>query len=163
MAGTSIVVYAEGDRILKSTEITPCMLAYGNEPGGRNQVKYLSDLVAYWKSKDNRRVYTGGAGWPYIENADYWNAPDPRIQAWGEGLNSIINAQPPRSDFDFRDRIKGDMPTVSHEIGQWCVYPNFSEIEKYTGVLKAKNFEIFQETLQENKMGTSRMIFFCLG
>ncbi|HHU97130.1 MAG TPA: beta-galactosidase [Petrimonas sp.] len=147
--------YAEGDRILKEYGNHPsfCMLAYGNEPGGRNQVKYLSDLVAYWKSKDNRRVYTGGAGWPYIENADYWNAPDPRIQAWGEGLNSIINAQPPRSDFDFRDRIKGDMPTVSHEIGQWCVYPNFSEIEKYTGVLKAKNFEIFQETLQENKMG----------
>ena len=44
------------------------------------------------------------------------------------------------------------MPTVSHEIGQWWC-PNFSEIEKYTGVLKAKNFEIFQETLQENKMG----------
>lgn len=45
------------------------------------------------------------------------------------------------------------MPTVSHEIGQWCVYPNFDEIKKYTGVLKAKNFEIFQETLQEKNMG----------
>jgi hypothetical protein len=33
------------------------------------------------------------------------------------------------------------------------VYPNFNEIEKYTGVLKARNFEIFQETLNENHMG----------
>ncbi|MEA4917685.1 sugar-binding domain-containing protein [Proteiniphilum sp.] len=147
--------YAEGDRILKEYGNHPsfCMLAYGNEPGGWHQVKYLSGLVDYWKGKDNRRVYTSAAGWPYIENADYWNAPNPRIQAWGGGLKSIINAQPPRTDFDYRDIIKKDMPTVSHEIGQWCVYPNFKEIEKYTGVLKAKNFEIFQETLDENNIG----------
>ena len=44
------------------------------------------------------------------------------------------------------------MPTVSHEVGQWCVYPNFHEIPKYTGVLKAKNLEIFQETLTEKGM-----------
>jgi hypothetical protein len=39
------------------------------------------------------------------------------------------------------------MPVVSHEIGQWCVYPNFKEIEKYTGAMKARNFEIFQDFL----------------
>ena len=147
--------YSEGDRILKEYGNHPsfCMLAYGNEPGGRNQVKYLSDLVDYWKEIDNRRVYTTAGGWPYYENADYFNSPDPRIQAWGGGLRSIINAQPPRSDYDFADIIKKDMPTVSHEIGQWCVYPNFDEIKKYTGVLKAKNFEIFKETLEQNNMG----------
>ena len=148
-------IYAEGDRILKEYGNHPsfCMMNYGNEPGGRNQVQYLSELVDYWKEKDNRRVYTGAAGWPYLENADYWNTPDPRIQAWGGGLRSIINAQPPCSTYDFREIIKMDMPTVSHEIGQWCVYPNFNEIDKYTGVLKAKNFEIFRETLNEKNMG----------
>ena len=45
------------------------------------------------------------------------------------------------------------MPYVSHEIGQWCVYPNFREIEKYDGVLKAKNFEIFRETLEKSGLG----------
>ena len=146
--------YDEGDRILKEYGNHPsfCMLAYGNEPGGNNQVQYLSDLVAYWKAKDSRRVYTSGAGWPYVENADFWNAPDPRIQAWGGGLESIINAQSPRFDYDFAEIIKKDMPTVSHEIGQWCVYPNLNEINKYTGVLKAKNFEIFKETLEQNHM-----------
>lgn len=147
--------YEEGDRILKEYGNHPsfCMLAYGNEPGGANQVKYLSDLVAYWKKKDNRRVYTSAAGWPYVENADYWNAPDPRIQAWGGGLKSILNTESPKTDYDFREIIKKDMPTVSHEIGQWCVYPNLNEIQKYTGVLKAKNFEIFKETLENNHMG----------
>lgn len=147
--------YAESDRILKEYGNHPsfCMLAYGNEPGGKNQVQYLSDLVAYWKKTDTRRVYTSAAGWPYVENADYWNAPNPRIQAWGQGLKSIINAEPPRTDYDFRDIIRKDMPTVSHEIGQWCVFPNLKEISKYTGVLKAKNFEIFKETLEENNLG----------
>jgi hypothetical protein len=42
------------------------------------------------------------------------------------------------------------VPVVSHEIGQWCVYPDFKEIDLYTGNLKPKNFEIFKETLEEN-------------
>lgn len=146
--------YDEGDRILKEYGNHPsfCLMAYGNEPGGANQVKYLSELIDHWKSKDLRRAYTSSGGWPYVENADYWNAPDPRIQGWGEGLRSIINAQPPRTDYDFAHIIRPNMPTVSHEIGQWCVYPNFKEIEKYTGVLKAKNFEIFRETLKDHQM-----------
>ena len=48
---------------------------------------------------------------------------------------------------------KFTVPVVSHEIGQWCAYPDFKEIAKYTGVLKATNFEIFRETLEENDMG----------
>ena len=41
-------------------------------------------------------------------------------------------------------------PTISHEIGQWCVYPDLKERSKYTGVLKAKNFDIFEDRLREN-------------
>ena len=44
------------------------------------------------------------------------------------------------------------IPVVSHEIGQFAVYPNFREIEKYTGVLKARNFEVFRERLEEKGM-----------
>lgn len=144
----------EGDRILKEYGNHPsfCMMAYGNEPSGANQATYLSGLIDYWKSKDLRRVYTSAGGWPYVENADYWDPMDPRIQRWGEGLRSIINAQQPSTDYDFADIIRKNMPTVSHEIGQWCVYPNFKEIDKYTGVLKAKNMEIFRETLKDHQM-----------
>lgn len=144
----------EGDRILKEYGNHPsfCLMTYGNEPSGQNHVKYLADLVADWKARDVRRVYTGAAGWPYLEKADYWNAPDPRIQGWGQGLRSIINAEPGRFDYDFAKIIKPNMPTVSHEIGQWCVYPNYKEIGKYKGVLKAKNLELFQEVLESRGM-----------
>jgi hypothetical protein len=130
------------------------MLAYGNEPAGDNQNAYLGKLLTYWKAKDNRRVYTSGAGWPIIPENDYNLTSEPRIQRWGEGLESIINREQPQTMFDFHDIVsKYSIPTVSHEIGQWCVYPDFKEIAKYTGVLKPTNFEIFRESLTENNIG----------
>lgn len=44
------------------------------------------------------------------------------------------------------------IPVVSHEIGQFAIYPNFREIDKYTGVLKARNFEVFRDHLAEKGM-----------
>jgi hypothetical protein len=149
-------LYQEAESILNAYGNHPsfCMMAYGNEPAGENQREYLADFVNHFRSMDPRRVYTGAAGWPYIEGVDYFNAPEARIQGWGQELNSIINKEPPQTMFDYSGIIqKIPIPYVSHEIGQWCVYPNFREIEKYTGVLKAKNFEIFRETLEENHMG----------
>jgi hypothetical protein len=149
-------IYREGDKILSAYGNHPsfCMLAYGNEPAGNNQNIYLGKLLTYWKAKDNRRVYTSGAGWPVIPENDYNLIADPRIQRWGEGLKSIINREAPQTMFDYNDIIsKFTIPTVSHEIGQWCVYPDFKEISKYTGVLKPTNFEIFRESLSENDMG----------
>lgn len=149
-------IYEEGDRIIKKYGNHPsfCMMAYGNEPAGRNQKEFLGKLLKYWKAKDNRRVYTSAAGWPVIPENDYNLLPDPRIQHWGEGLKSIINKEAPQTEFDYDSIIsKYRIPVVSHEIGQWCVYPDFKEVGKYTGVLKATNFEIFRETLDENGMG----------
>jgi hypothetical protein len=149
-------IYEEGDRILKEYGNHPSfvMLAYGNEPAGKNQNIFLGKLLTYWKSKDNRRVYTSAAGWPIIPENDYNLTPEPRIQHWGEGLKSLINREAPHTMFDYFDFVsKYKIPSVSHEIGQWCVYPDFKEIVKYTGVLKATNFEIFRETLTENDMG----------
>jgi len=148
-------IYDEGDRIIKEYGNHPsfCMLAYGNEPAGKNQNEYLGKLITYWKAKDQRRVYTSGAGWPLIAENDYHLTSDPRIQHWEEGLKSIINSQPPQTEFDFHAFVsKYNIPVVGHEIGQWCVYPDFKEIQKYTGVLKPTNFEIFRESLSENKM-----------
>lgn len=124
------------------------MLAYGNEPAGANHKKWLQDWVARRKLADPRRLYTTGAGWPVMPGSDYHSSPDPRIQEWGQGLKSILNGQPPRTDFDWRAFVTAhaDAPVISHEIGQWCVYPNFAEIGKYTGYFKPRNFEIFQET-----------------
>jgi hypothetical protein len=124
------------------------LMAYGNEPAGPNHKKWLQDWVSRRKAEDPRRLYTTAAGWPLMAGSDFHSSPDPRIQAWGGGLKSILNGQAPRTDFDWRGFVgnHADAPVVSHEIGQWCVYPNFEEIGKYTGYFKARNFEIFQET-----------------
>jgi len=155
-------IYREGDNILAAYGNHPsfCMLAYGNEPAGSHQNEYLGKLLTYWKSKDNRRVYTSAAGWPVIQENDYNLNPDPRIQRWGEGLKSIINRESPQTMFDYHDIIsKYTIPTVGHEIGQWCVYPDFKEMSKYTGVLKPTNFEIFKESLSGNNMGDQAEAF----
>lgn len=149
-------LYQESERIVRWYGNHPsfCMMAYGNEPDGKEQAKYLGGFVSYWKRRDARRVYTSAAGWPLIPENDYLSSPQPRIQLWGDGLKSIINRERPQTTFDFHDIIaKEPRPMVSHEIGQWCAYPNFSEIPKYTGILKAGNFEIFKEDLEAHHMG----------
>lgn len=148
-------IWDESKRIVKAYGNHPSfvMMAYGNEPGGPRYSEFLTEFVSYWKSKDNRRVYTSAAGWPALEVNDYNNIPRPRIQSGGDPLNNLLNANPPRTDFDWSERLlENKIPVVSHEIGQWCVYPNFKEIKKYIGVLKPKNFEIFQESLQSQNM-----------
>lgn len=128
------------------------MMAYGNEPNGPNHKKWLQEWVARWKANDPRRFWTTAAGWPLMAGSDYHNMMEPRIQSWNQGLRSVINAEAPSTDFDWSDYVNAhnDAPVVSHEIGQWCVYPNFGEIPKYTGFFKAKNFEVFQETAKRN-------------
>ena len=129
------------------------MMAYGNEPGGDHVREYLTEYINCWKNKDNRRIYTSAAGWSMLPVNEFQSTPRPRIQDWGEELNSIINSEPPRTDYDWSKTVSRRLqPIVSHEIGQWCVYPNFDEIDKYDGVFRAKNFEIFRETLEENGM-----------
>ncbi len=149
-------IWDESKHIVKAYGNHPSfvMMTYGNEPGGPKHKEFLTEFVTYWKENDSRHVYTSAAGWPVLEVNDYHNIPQPRIQGWGEQLQSIINSQPPKTDYDWSEKVPGDgIPVVSHEIGQWCVYPNFKEIKKYTGPLKAKNFEIFQESLIANNMG----------
>ncbi len=148
-------IYKESEQIVSEYGNHPSfvMMAYGNEPHGDNHQDYLTRFVSYWKSKDDRRVYTSGAGWPALGNNDYHNLPQPRIQRWNEQLNSIINSEPPSTSYDWSERIASwDRPVVSHEIGQWCVYPNFNEVEKYDGVLKPKNFEIFKRSLEAHNL-----------
>jgi hypothetical protein len=145
-------VMDESERIVREYGNHPsfCMLLYGNEPGGDNQVAWLTGFVNHWKAKDSRFLVSSAAGWPEIPENDFHNLPKPRIQGWGEGINSIINSSVPGTDYDWSDRISKTHPTVSHEIGQWCVYPDLKERSKYSGAFKAKNFDIFEDRLKEN-------------
>jgi len=150
-------IYAETDRILRAYGNHPSLvlMAYGNEPGGPGRgAKFLRPWVAHCKATDPRHLYTSGSGWPIIPESQYHSTPRPRIHRWGWGLKDRLNAHPPETETDYRDVVGAyDVPVVSHEIGQWCVYPDFEEIKKYTGVLKARNFEVFRAFLVAAHMG----------
>jgi hypothetical protein len=45
-----------------------------------------------------------------------------------------------------------NIPIVGHEIGQYQIYPDYREIDKYTGVLRAWNLEIFRNRLAKAGM-----------
>ncbi|MDE7326629.1 MAG: hypothetical protein K2N63_10180 [Lachnospiraceae bacterium] len=51
-------------------------------------------------------------------------------------------------------------PVISHEVGQYCTYPDFKEIGRYTGVLAARNFEVFRKRLAEADMVEQAEEFF---
>jgi hypothetical protein len=147
-------LYRETARILKAYGNHPSfvLLPYGNEPAGRD-VEFLGRWVEHWKALDPRRLYTSASGWPQIPENQFHVTPDPRIQAWGQGLASRVNAKPPETRTDYRDSVRArSVPVISHEIGQWCAYPNLAERSKYTGYLKAKNFDIFADSLAANGM-----------
>ncbi|MDQ8188301.1 sugar-binding domain-containing protein [Pelagicoccus sp. SDUM812002] len=148
-------VEAETKRILNAYGNHPSfvLMASGNEPDGDNHEVWLNDWTERHKSADPRRLYTAAAAWPEVSNSDFHIRSEPRIQQWEQGLKSRINALPPETEFDYREIIRErDVPVVSHEIGQWCVYPNFREMDKYTGYLKPRNFEIFRESLAAHGM-----------
>ena len=128
-----------------------CMLACGNEPSGR-WVEWVTQFVDYWEKNDPRRVYTGasvGNGWQWQPRNQY------HVKAGARGLTWSKQQPSTRDDYRFQSRIDTvKQPYVSHETGQWCAFPNFNEIRKYTGVNKARNFEIFRDILADNHMSS---------
>ncbi|MGN0793510.1 MAG: beta-galactosidase [Aristaeellaceae bacterium] len=53
-----------------------------------------------------------------------------------------------------------EVPVISHEVGQYAFYPDFDEIDRYTGPLKARNFEVFRERLQAAGLWAEHERFF---
>lgn len=146
-------LYAEAHRIISAYGHHPSfvMLACGNEPAGDRHVEFLSEWITYWKARDPQRLHTGGAGWPVNAEGDFHVRFQPRLQHWGAGLTSPINSQDLDSRPDYRQQIQDvDKPTVTHEIGQWCAYPDLAAIVKYDGTYRATSFEIVRDSLRAN-------------
>lgn len=53
-----------------------------------------------------------------------------------------------------------EVPVVSHEVGQYFMYPDYREIQRYSGVLKPYNLEIFRERLEKAGLGALAHSFF---
>jgi hypothetical protein len=151
----------EAERVVRAYGNHPsfAMHTHGNEPVSGKA--WMERFVAHFRERDPRRYYAGATGWPMLKNNQYHARMDGlRVNPWGAGLTSSLNSQPPATTDDFRARTASDpRPFVAHETGQWCVYPDFAEIEKYTGFLKAKNFELFRDLLEAHHMGDQARAF----
>jgi hypothetical protein len=148
-------IWEETERIVNEygNHASFTFFAYGNEPRGR-YVQYLDKWCIYWKNKDKRRLYTGastGGSWQIIPESEFLVRARPRGLNWKNSVDF---------SFDYRNNLENQtVPYVTHEMGQWCVFPNFKEIAKYKGPLKAKNFELFQEDLTDKNMGNQAQDF----
>lgn len=132
------------------------MMAAGNEPAG-DWVSYCNDWVKQMHEYDSTKVYCGasvGGGWAWDSGSEY------HVKGGARGLDWDRKA--PSSDDDYFSGIEyprnykgtapNDSPIIAHEQGQWCAFPDFKEIAQYTGVYKARNFEIFRDMLRDNGM-----------
>lgn len=63
-------------------------------------------------------------------------------------------------DAQSADALIPDVPVISHEVGQYVFYPDFSEISHYTGPLKPRNIEAMRENLEREGLYGEHEAFF---
>lgn len=63
-------------------------------------------------------------------------------------------------DAQSADALIPDVPIISHEVGQYVFYPDFSEILHYTGPLKPRNIEAMRENLERAGLYGEHEAFF---
>jgi len=154
----------EGERIFRAYGNHPSfvMFTLGNELG-RNEAMF--EMVRHFRQTDPRRLYAQGSNnmhWApsLAEGDDFWvtckTAKDRPVRGaffQGDYPAPHIEQRPPSTMVDFSASIAGvPVPVVGHEIGEFQVSPDFREIPKYTGVLKARNLEIFRDRLAAKDM-----------
>ncbi|MCW3804758.1 sugar-binding domain-containing protein [Plebeiibacterium marinum] len=146
---------SEGERMIRNYGNHPsfCMMAMGNELEGDYEL--LTGFVKRLQKEDPRHLYTTTAFTfqkPHSEEPDevdeYWITQWTK-DGWVRG-QGVFDDYAPSFDKDYRASIEFlDIPLITHEIGQYSVYPNLKEIEKYTGVLTPKNFEAIKADLEK--------------
>ena len=133
-------------------------MAAGNEPAG-DWVTYCNQWVREMKQYDPTRLYAGasvGGGWAWDDGSEF------HVKAGARGLDWDKTAPQAADDYyqqilfprNYKDTVPNHSPIVTHEQGQWCAFPDFREIPQYTGVYKARNFEIFRDLLRDHGMAT---------
>ena len=163
--------YEEGLAMLDTYGNHPSFVMFspGNEIwGGHDNVeKNINKLKAY----DNRVLYTMGCnnhiGYaPPRSCSDFFVCARTPFEkdsilthtrlthAFADSFDGgILNTTTPNTLVNYKYPVNQlDIPIISHEIGQYQIYPNYKETEKYTGVLKPNNLEVFKERLKKKGM-----------
>lgn len=133
-----------------------CLWSMGNEI--RGDFQWLASLVNALKKKDPRHLYAattftfdkGHGKWP--ELVDDFFVTQYTAKGWVRG-QGIFNTIPPDFNTDYSAAIDSlPIPIISHEIGQYSIYPDLKEITKYTGVLAPLNFETIRLDLEKKRL-----------
>jgi hypothetical protein len=139
---------AEGRRIIKEYGNHPsfCFFSMGNELEA--DLKVPNNMMNEFKQLDGRHLYTTTS---FTFEKNYFgrnagNGDDYLITQWtndgwvrGQG---VFNNEYPSFNKNYDSSVKNmTIPIITHEVGQYSVYPNMDEIKKYTGVLRPLNFE----------------------
>ena len=135
------------------------MMAAGNEPAG-DWVSYCNDWVRQMHQYDSTKVYCGasvGGGWAWDDGSEYHVKGGARGLDWDRRApqsadDYFAQIERPRNFKPTSDSQVNNSPVIAHEQGQWCAFPDFKEMPQYTGVYKARNFEIFRDLLRDNGM-----------
>jgi hypothetical protein len=154
----------EGELIFKYFGNHPSftMFTLGNELG-RNEAMF--NLISHFKEIDPRRLYAQGSGnmhWDpsFADGDDFWvtskttpELPTRSSYFVGDFENAPIETYPPSTLFDYSLSIAHvPAPVIGHETGQYQVSPDFTDIPKFTGVTRARNYEIFMRDLEQANM-----------
>jgi hypothetical protein len=140
-------VRAEMRRMLDAYGNHPsfCFFAIGNELGS-SDFKVMGEWIKAAKTYDPRRFYAASTArtiTPADDFSDTHNIP---------GIGGVVNRLgTPSTDWDYEQSYRrAPVPIIAHEMGQMPVYPNWSEIAKYTGPVRAKSYELFRSQARTN-------------
>jgi hypothetical protein len=163
----------EGERIFRHYGNSPSFVLFtlGNELG---QTPGMFEMVAHYQKTDPRRLHAQGANnmhWEpkLAEGDDFWimgklNKEDKPLRgsfSYHDYPNPHIEKRPPSTVVDYSHTLDGvPVPMIAHETGQFQVAPDFREIEKFTGVLEARNYAIFRDRLEAAGMADQAHDFF---
>ena len=125
-------------------------LSFGNELAPDGQ-PFFEELVQKVKAKDRRRLCAASMRFELHGADDFYHTVlvgDDYVRGQGR-----IGLTPFDSIHDYENPLRSvDRPILVHEAGQYTMYPDFNEIDLYTGVLRPKNFIAYRQSLKENGM-----------
>jgi F5/8 type C domain/Glycosyl hydrolases family 2, sugar binding domain len=155
-ASSATIAYleAEGRRILDAyaNHASFVLLSLGNELPG--DFDALDELVRRLRAHDPRPLYTATSysfaprgRWPGPEDDVYITQQSKLGWTRGQGF---FNNECPTTDRDFNASVEGiPTPVITHEVGQYTIYPNLSEISQYEGTLRPLNLEAIQNDVAQ--------------
>ena len=141
------------------------MFSLGNELWGEKAV--MQEMVDTFRTEAPHILYTNGTnaflGWQgYVEGMDFFATCRTRGEAYGaynthvrssfafcDAMDGgILNHFYPGTTRNFAEALEGvPIPVISHETGQFQSYPDYAQVDKYTGPLAPYNLMEFRRRL----------------